>query len=449
MKAKWIFVGLMTATLFNACDKDISTEVVTDNLPAISAYPIVGTNQSTSYNNATIISLPGVGQDYYGQNSNYPGITPSYTDNGDGTVTDNVTGLMWQNTLDHNGDSLINVSDKLTYDEILALPDTCTTGGHTDWRVPSIKEQYSLMNFNGNDVSGYEGDTDGLTPFVNSDYFGFNYGDTDAGERIIDVQCASTTLFVGNSEMVFGVNFADGRIKGYGMTMMGEAKKFNYLLCRGNANYGQNSFSDNGDGTITDAATGLMWMQEDSKTGMNWKDALSYAESFTYAGHSDWRLPDVKELQSLVDYTRSPETTSSAAIDPLFKSTPITNEIGEDDYPFYWSSTTHANMTSGSEGGWGAYVCFGRAMGNDASNTSGLDLGTPPAGGTPPDGIAPPDGMTPPDETTATTNWIDVHGAGAQRSDPKDGDAGEYSEGHGPQGDAVRILNYVRLVRNK
>lgn len=47
-----------------------------------------------------------------------------------------------------------------------------------------------------------------------------------------------------------------------------------------------------------------------------------------------------------------------------------------------------------------------------------------------------------------TNTWTDVHGAGAQRSDPKDGDASEFSEGHGPQGDAVRIYNYVRLVRD-
>jgi hypothetical protein len=43
--------------------------------------------------------------------------------------------------------------------------------------------------------------------------------------------------------------------------------------------------------------------------------------------------------------------------------------------------------------------------------------------------------------------WQDVHGAGCQRSDPKAGDPGEYPYGHGPQGDAIRILNYVRLVR--
>jgi hypothetical protein len=46
------------------------------------------------------------------------------------------------------------------------------------------------------------------------------------------------------------------------------------------------------------------------------------------------------------------------------------------------------------------------------------------------------------------SSWIDVHGAGAQRSDPKTGDPANYPTGFGPQGDAIRIYNYVRLVRN-
>ncbi len=424
MTVSAILFSMLVMISLVSCTKD-DTETKKDNLPDITGYPIVGTNQSTFFDNTTIVSAVIPGQDYYGQNANYLGTAPSYTDNGDGTVTDNVTGLMWQNTLDHNADGLINYSDKLTYSQILAMVDTVTTGGHTDWRLPTIKEQYSLMMFSGRDVSGYEGtSTDGLIPFINTYYFGYNYGDTDAGERIIDVQFASTNVSVGNTmQMVFGVNFADGRIKGYGTTMMGQAKKFNYLLVRGNTSYGQNSFTDNGDGTITDAATGLMWMQDDSHSGMTWKNALSYAENFEYAGHSDWRLPDVKELQSIVDYSRSPQSSNSAAIDPLFVSTQITNEAWELDYPYYWSSTTHANWSVGHEGGWGAYVCFGRAIGNE-------QLSPPGGGGT-------------------TINWTDVHGAGAQRSDPKDGDPSEYSSGNGPQGDAVRILNYVRLVRNK
>lgn len=49
---------------------------------------------------------------------------------------------------------------------------------------------------------------------------------------------------------------------------------------------------------------------------------------------------------------------------------------------------------------------------------------------------------------SSTPNWIDVHGAGSQRSDPKSGDPSIYANGHGPQGDAIRIYNYVRLVRD-
>lgn len=441
IKSRLIAFSLVLLTLglsinFSSCDKDddaINDETEDKNFTDISGYPIVGTNQILAFDNTTIISTPSIGEDFYGQNANHPGTTPQYVDNGDGTVSDIVTGLMWQQTLDHNGDGSINYADKLTYDEILALPDTCTNGGYTDWRVPSIKEQYSLMMFSGRDVSGYEdASTEGLTPFINTDYFGYNYGDTDAGERIIDVQCASTNVSVGSTiEMVFGVNFADGRIKGYGTTMMNQTKKFNYLLCRGNSNYGINSFSDNGNSTISDAATGLMWMQDDSQLGMNWKDALNYAENYEFGGHNDWRLPDAKELQSIINYSRSPQTTSSAAIDPLFNCTSITNEANEVDYPYYWSSTTHANWTSGTEGAWGAYVSFGRAMGHESEMT-----GPPPIQASSTANIS--------DEI----NWTDVHGSGAQRSDPKDGNAEDWPEGNGPQGDAIRILNYVRLVRN-
>lgn len=443
MKTKLIYLLMMTTGLFTACNKDDFETVKVINLPNITGYPIVGTNQSTSFDNSTIITKPSAGDDFYGQNSNHPGTTPQYVNNGDGTVTDMVTGLMWQQTFDHNGDGSIDYADKLTYSEILAMIDTVTTGGYDDWRLPTIKEQYSLMIFSGRDVSGYVGtDTDGLTPFINTDYFGYNYGDTDAGERIIDVQCASTNVSVGNDiEMVFGVNFADGRIKGYGTTMMGQDKVFNYLLVRGNSEYGENVLSDNGDGTITDAATGLMWMQDDSEEGMNWKDALLYAENKEYEGYSDWRLPDAKELQSILDYSRSPQTTSSAAIDPLFNCTEITNEAGEVDYPYFWSNTTHANWTEGNEGAWGAYVSFGRAMGNES-----IPMGPGEAGGMPPMGGMPPDGGTPPEG--GTVNWTDVHGAGAQRSDPKAGDASEFPSGNGPQGDAVRIHNFVRLVRD-
>jgi hypothetical protein len=226
-----------------------------------------------------------------------------------------------------------------------------------------------LIIFSGEDPSGYEGtSTSGLVPFIDTEYFDFDYGDTDAGERIIDAQYATTPKYVhytmSGDETMFGVNFADGRIKGYGLQMPfgSEEKTFFVMYVRGNKNYGINNFGDNGDGTITDPATGLMWMQDDHNEALNWEEALSYAENAEEAGYSDWRLPSIKELQSIVDYTKSPATTNSAAIDPLFNCTEITNEGGVADYAYYWSSTTHANWST-IPGGNAAYISFGRAMG--------------------------------------------------------------------------------------
>jgi hypothetical protein len=71
----------------------------------------------------------------------------------------------------------------------------------------------------------------------------------------------------------------------------------------GNADYGQNDFIDNGDQTVSDRATGLMWQKEDYRS-VDFEDAVGYCEADTTGGWTDWRLPDVKELQSIVDDSR-------------------------------------------------------------------------------------------------------------------------------------------------
>ena len=391
-------------------------------------YPVVDTGQETFYDTAHEIPEPAPGAAYYGQDAQYTGNVPSYQDNGDGTVTDLVTGLMWQQSTDLNGDGMINYEDKLSYDEALAAADTFSLGGYSDWRLPSIKEMYSLFLMTGIDPSGYTGtSTAGLVPFIDTNYFDFNYGDLSSGERLIDAQYASSTIYVspngmGGQELMFGVNFADGRIKGYptgpnpGQT---EPKQFYVQYVRGNSTYGINDFQDNGNGTITDNATGLMWTQDDDGSGMNWETALEYAEEAVVAGYDDWRLPNVKELQSILDYSRAPAVTGSAAIDPVFECTSIIDEGGNPNYPFFWSSSTHVGMQPDAPGGWGAYVAFGEALGW---------MEQPPMSG--------------------NYTLMDVHGAGAQRSDPKQGDPANWPHGHGPQGDVIRIYNFVRLVRD-
>ncbi len=78
--------------------------------------------------------MPSSSDDFYGQNANYPGTTPKYVNNGDGTITDMITGLMWQQSPDTDEDGDIKADDKLTYDEAIAGASTFDLGGYEDWR---------------------------------------------------------------------------------------------------------------------------------------------------------------------------------------------------------------------------------------------------------------------------------------------------------------------------
>ena len=415
-------------------------------------YPVVGTGQAKCYDDRSEIPSPQPGQPFYGQDAQLHSLRASYASSADGlTVQDKITGLTWQRSPDTNGDGKLYRSDKLTLAQAQALPaklNAAKFGGFEDWRLPSIKELYSLFDARGTDPSGpSNAETSSLAPFIDTKFFQFAYGDTGKGERVIDSQYASSTKYVGKGargfDKLFGVNFADGRIKGYDLMMPGGGEKTFFVQCvRGKSSYGKNDFHDNGDGTVTDRATGLMWSKADSGTGMNWRDALAWVQKMNaqkFLGHDDWRLPDVKELQSIVDYTRSPDTTGSAAIDPVFHCTAITNEHGKADFPFYWSATTHAGLHGG---GAAMYVAFGQAAGwmSPRAQAGGPPPGRPGGPGIPPG--------PPPQQENEMYHFVDVHGAGAQRSDPKSGDPAMFPHGRGPQGDVIRINNFIRVVRN-
>jgi hypothetical protein len=103
-------------------------------------------------------------------------------------------------------------------------------------------------------------------------------------------------------------------------------------------------YIDNGNGTVTDTSTGLMWQQETPDGYKTWEQALSYCENLTLGGHTDWRLPTINELRSLVDYTRNPAINTTFFPD------------AEDS----WSSTTDASHPN-----WAWVVDFWSGGDND------------------------------------------------------------------------------------
>lgn len=406
---------LTTLCAYLACLVLISwTSQALAQAPASKAhYPIVGTGQDQCYSvTGEVIPCPLQGRALSGQNAQHPGNRASYKDLGDGTVRDMVTGLEWAKA----------PSIPLTYAQSSGYARASRLGGHDDWRVPTIRELYSLIDYRGS----YRGDPANSRPYIDTSVFQFAYGkglglgDAAEGQRPIDVQEWSSTRYVGKTmgrdDTVFGVNFADGRIKGYPVmdpaNQMRTPHRLGVRLVRGKP-YGGNDFAAAAD-TVHDQATQLMWQRQDDATPRSWADALAYCDGLTLAGHQDWRLPNAKELHSIVDYDRIP------AIDPVFKLS--------DPKTYLWSSTTHlegpppaseAGRAFQQAGELAVYAAIGQAQGF---------MEVPPGSG--------------------HRRWLDVHGAGAMRSDPKTALPGQFPQGFGPQGDDIRGHHLAICVRD-
>jgi hypothetical protein len=349
---------------------------------------------------------------YTGQDASIQGNALRYQDNGDGTITDLNTGLMWQQAHDF---TRRNMADTVSHVESLTL------GGHSDWRVPTIKELYSIANFDGQLIK--PGDDGESQPYIDTRVFNYKYD-----QRLMFAgQFWSSTTYVKNDvqnftkhggiQGAFGFNFSDGHIKSYetGLYFDGTTIGANdgmfvpgcfVRAVRGTTTLYNMDYVDNGDETVTDKSTGLMWSKNDSAKKMNWVDALEYADKADVAGYDDWRVPNSKELQSLVDYDKK----TFPAINTDVFNTSVTSFESEKDAYYFWTSTTQGDFK------WTAdYVAFGQAWSKKNSKA---------------------------------TEYFDWHGAGAQRSDPKSGKPSDYELASDMASDYISIDNWVRLVRD-
>jgi hypothetical protein len=271
----------------------------------------------------TIQLLPDTGQttsytSTFGEDHDYLINTPSYTNNGDGTITDNVTGLMWQQA----------DGGEMTHETAITYCDNLILGGHSDWRLPTPIEAFSiLIHENGN-------------PAINTNYFtptGAEYWWTSVFEKNL-----TTKVWVTNAGGGIGNHLKTETISA------GGTKKIHARAVRNSTTPTTltNHFTDNNDGTITDNLTQLIWQKVPNTSTVTWENALSYAEGLSLANATDWRLPNIKELQSL----NNELATNPSVFSPYFGS------LGTKKY---WSSTSLRPNGSNPNSAWYWYTQYG------------------------------------------------------------------------------------------
>ena len=227
-------------------------------------------------------------------------------------VRDEVTGLVWENaSYDAVAYSAINIDSSA---------ELCGLSG---WRLPRLEELRSIVDY------------DRYSPAVDPYYF----------QYLADAFYWSSTISNTSSSYYQGVSFYDGdttRISGgsYRYVPVNSTLNDDYLLER----WPSDRYTDNQDGTVTDTYTQLIWMRcslgqewnssnsscaddpEAESSTYTWLQALALADNMNYAGADDWRLPNIKELASLLKVSVSSPTIDSTA----FPNTPEAT---------FWTST--------------------------------------------------------------------------------------------------------------
>jgi hypothetical protein len=298
------------------------------------------TGQTTSYR---------TGDDAYND-----GTSKSYKDNGDGTVTDLHTGLMWQkdDQASRNWDDAIGYCNNLMLcnDGFWTDTDNCDTHGgvkYDDWRLPTIIEGIIMMDFSCDSgtpehcdnsyqnnaliwddcLSGCGFWSSTTDPY--SDSYAYRISTSDGSSTRLGkyieyyVRCARTDhslLYSAIDDVHTGQNTS-------------------YTIGDDAYNDGTSkSYKDNGDGTVTDLHTGLMW-QKDDQPVRTWENAIDYCNNLNLGGYDDWQLPTSIEGKLMLDY-------SCAGASEHCYNTFKNNALIWDDCVTtcnYWLSTTKPN----------------------------------------------------------------------------------------------------------
>ena len=244
------------------------------------------------------------------------GVARSYTDNGDGTVTDNATGLLWQKcSVGLSGTSCATGgATTVTFANASSQCTSLALAGKT-WRLPTINELRTLTDFGA------------ANPSINTTIFP---GSVPGSYWSADAMDTSNAYTVG---------FLDAT--SYGLSKTGN----NYVRCvSGSKKSIALHYVDNGDETVTDNVTGLTWQKCSSSTsGSNcatgsvtqytWLNALNYCANLTLAGKT-WRLPNANELASLADLKTNGISLTH------FPGTP---------FSAYWTSTSQSGTANAFE----------------------------------------------------------------------------------------------------
>jgi len=281
------------------------------------------TNQTSCYNFSSSMTCPAEGEDFFGQDAQYTNkcTAQSFTAGTGaqaGTVIDNNTGLVWEQSPSENEytwDDAHNHCDDL---------NSANYGGKNNWRVPNPLEFMTIV-----DNSTYN-------PATNSN---FTNMPSDSSAYFW-----TSAEFKGNTSYAYAFKPYYGSYYGFNSDSYLKTNTYKVLCVSGeemqpatSADFTTQTIS--GKVVVTDSKTGLMW-QKEYETDQTWQQALKYCEDSTYAGYSDWRLPNKNELTSLVNYEKSGVPYS------YFPDMPSNN--------YFWSSSTYVDNT-GTAWGSGSY----------------------------------------------------------------------------------------------